>query len=210
MRNWILLTAVLFCFSCNKENSKKWTEVHVSAKNFLTLEPITDISIGVYEKDALGSLEKLHSALSVDGLFDFGFKANKNKQYILSSSVDLDKYYAVSFLPYTVLYKFQLNSFEFTFVEEAHLRTHYKNVSCFDENDHIYIYRPNIDIPEYNGYSFTPMPKDGCLDIISTFSKIPCGRYHYEWHVTKNNTTNVYHDTITLNPGDSLTYLIEY
>ncbi|MBK6527132.1 MAG: hypothetical protein IPG07_17235 [Crocinitomicaceae bacterium] len=156
MRNWILLTAVLFCFSCKKE---------------------------------------------------YGFKANGNKQYVVTSSAPVDKYYKVSFLPYLELYNYEKNEFSFTGVEYGYLSFVLNNAACFDANDQIVLHRDSET--GYNGYGTSTHM--GCYSSTgSTFAKVPSGDWYIEWHVTKNNITNIYHDTINLNPGDSLTYLIEY
>lgn len=215
MRSQILIFISILLFACEEENSKKWTEVKITAKNYLTDEPISDINCGVLTVDD-GFLFNdktviLDEKMLDDGVYEFGFKAKKNKTYWAEASLsDVTKYHLVQFSNYLSITNNQLNEFNFNLVPQAYMRLHYKNVSCIDQNDSIYVYRPNIDVPNYNGFSFTQMDKLGCLDNMTNYSYIPCGRYHFEWHVTKNSITSIYHDTISLNEGDSITYLIEY
>nr|WP_294862691.1 hypothetical protein [uncultured Fluviicola sp.] len=42
------------------------------------------------------------------------------------------------------------------------------------------------------------------------FSNVPMGNYYFEWHVTRNSVTNIYYDTIYLNPGEYKVYDINY
>jgi hypothetical protein len=95
-------------------------------------------------------------------------------------------------------------------VPNAFLSLKITNDSCFDMNDMIIVYLENIDVPTYNGYSSNPDPYYGCFDNTTSYNKIPTGRYAFEWHVTKNNITEVFYDTLNLTAEDSVLYEINY
>jgi hypothetical protein len=204
----ILLVLVI---SCKKEESKHWTEVKITVQNDITGEPIGDAFCGVYTQTGgviNGGVEELHTSNTANGVYEFGFKAKKNKTYWAEAIYDNDKYYNINFSTFMNLNNGAENEFLMTLVPRGQLSTKITNVSCFDTNDEIIVYRPNLDVPSYNGYS--PTPKFGCYTGTSSYVSLPTGRYSFEWHVTKNNITDVFYDTLNLMAGDSVLYEINY
>jgi hypothetical protein len=209
MKYFFLISIILISSGCKKdENHKRYTEVRVEVKNPVTGLPINDVTCSVLEQNSIGSSSIIKQSFTQNGLFEFGFIADRKKSYVLVCEANLDKYTIVTFVQYVDLVKYQSNSFEFELVPKGNLRYGYKNINCIDANDGIIIYLENIDVPSYNG--FYPQWKFGCLDVLTSFSKVPSGKYHWEWHVVKSGSTTVFHDTTTIGADDSLTYLIEY
>ena len=53
--------------------------------------------------------------------------------------------------------------------------------------------------------------QQGCINFEQdNFYADPMGRIHFEWHVTKNNSTQIFHDTISLEEGEQRLYEIIY
>jgi hypothetical protein len=206
-----ILPLVLVLTSCDKTKSKHWTGVKITVQNDITGEPIEDAYCGVYTQTGgviNGGVEELHTSNTANGVYEFGFKAKKNKTYWAEAIYDNDKYYTINFSTFMNLNNGTENEFIMTLVPKAHLSLKITNVSCFDSEDEIIVYRPNVDVPTYNVYS--PTPKFGCFDVTSPYVNEPTGRYAFEWYVTKNNITDVFYDTLNLTAGDSVLYEINY
>lgn len=208
MKKLVLLFSVaLSLFSCKEENSKKYTQVKVNVSNYISGLPIEDITCGVYEQDAVGNSTLLYSATTVNGIFEYNFLAKKNKSYFMSCSIDLEKYYSVSFLQYISIDKYKQNEYNFKLVEYSFITFDITNISCFDDQDKLYFLRESET--GYNGY--TPVTLWGCQDAQpGTYGKVPEGKWYFEWQVTKNSLTSIFYDTISLVKNDSIVYLIDY
>ncbi|MEX1002855.1 MAG: hypothetical protein WDZ35_12125 [Crocinitomicaceae bacterium] len=204
---------LLFFGSCDKTNSKHWTVVKINAQNYITGEPIEDVYCGVYtQKGGIlnSGVEELDVSNTENGVYEFGFKAKKNKTYWAEAAIDIDKYYTVQFSNFMNLSNGEVNEFDFELVPEAELRMKITNMNCVNDSDKIVVYLSNIDVPSYNGYSANPDPYYGCFDNTTSYNSIPTGRYAFEWHVTKNSVTEIFYDTLHLQEGDKVTYEILY
>lgn len=208
MKNIILIVlALLSLISCKEENSKKFTQVKVSVNNYISGLPIEDITCTVYEQDALGNSTLLNQASTIDGIFEYNFLAKKNKTYFLTSSIDLNKYFSISFAQYLDIEKYSINNFEFFLTEYSYITFDITNTACFDSQDKFYFLRESET--GYNGY--TPVTLFGCQDITpGTYGKVPEGKWYFEWQVTKNGITSNNYDTVSLNSNDSIIYEINY
>jgi hypothetical protein len=209
----IIIILLASLTACKKENSKHWTVVKINVQNDITGTPIEDVYCGVYtQKGGVlnGGVEELNSSNTVGGTYEFGFKAKKNKTYWAEAIYDSDKYYQISFSTFMNLSNGTTNEFDMKLVPKGFLSTKITNTSCFDSNDEIIVYRPNIDVPSYNGYPVDPDPYYGCFDNTTSYVNLPVGRYAFEWHVTKNSITNIFYDTLNLQAGDSVLYEINY
>ncbi|MEX1002856.1 MAG: hypothetical protein WDZ35_12130 [Crocinitomicaceae bacterium] len=201
---------LLFFGSCDKTNSKHWTVVKINAQNYITGEPIEDVYCGVYtQKGGIlnSGVEELDVSNTENGVYEFGFKAKKNKTYWAEAAIDIDKYYTVKFSNFMNLSNGETNEVEFELVSYAYLTFDIKNVSCFDSNDKLIFSRTSET--GYNGY--TDVIIDGCYeDSSGAFGKVPMGKWFFEWQVTKNSTTNTYYDTIELEKGEYRVYELDY
>ncbi|MBK9591418.1 MAG: hypothetical protein IPO32_07905 [Crocinitomicaceae bacterium] len=200
---------LLFCFSCKKENSKKWTEIKITVTDYLTGAPIEDVTCALYEKNSLGNLDLIYQSSTTTGLFEYGFKANGNKQYVVTSSAPNDKYYMVSFLPYLELYKFQKNEFTFSTVGYGFLKLDIQNQACFNTDDKLIFKRENLSLP--NDETNWSNERLGCYTYTSPdYFIVPVGTHKYSWQVTKNNIMTEYSAEIIVTEGAFLTFNLYY
>lgn len=209
IRSLCLIMSFTVLLSCKSdEEKKKYTSLKVHVVNPVGNVPISDLLCSVIEDGDISAAGLLNQGYSTNGVYEFNFLASKNKSYTLICSPDLEKYFPASISQYSTIVKYQPNEFNFRLVPQAHIRYHYKNVSCFDDNDKLVINRWNLNVPELD--DLYPLPLMGCLDNFTSYNWMPVGMYHYHWEVTKNGITNSFDDTISLSEGDSLTYHIEY
>lgn len=207
MKYLLLINLILIFCACKDENSKKYTQVKVNVNNYTSGLPIEDITCAVYEQDAIGKNTLLKSSNTTGGIFEYSFLAKKNKSYFMTCSIDLMKYYSVSFAQYLPIEKYTLNSFEFFLTEYTYITFDITNTNCFDSQDNFYFVRTSET--GYNGY--TPVTLIGCQDILpGTYGKIPEGKWYFQWQVTKNSITTSYNDTISLLANDSIVYVLNY
>lgn len=205
------LVILLLLLGC-KKNSKRWTEITIRVNNYITGEPIDDVTCGVgyYKSHTLKPDEWvfLDVGSPVNGVYHYEFKAPKAISYG-EFSYDPSKYYPVDVLS-TIYYDYGVNEYQMYLVPFGSLRNTYKNVNCFDENDElIFKNKRNIDIPnfEFSG----DLILTGCdIDIINSYSSVPVGRYEYKYSVIKNGVISDYIDTIEVKKNEYFSIDIEY
>ena len=96
--------------------------------------------------------------------------------------------------------------FNFEFAECATLQRKVTNINCFDSNDKIEIYIDN----SVHSLISTPWVLNGCADYTTVPTQVPIGTYSLHWIVTKNNISNDYYDTFTLQENENKFYEINY
>ena len=198
--------------SCKKENHKRWTEINIDAKNYLTGEPIKDVSCGVFYFDGKTNVV-LDAGLTENGSYSFGFKWKKNKIHWAEASIPIDKYYTVTFANSLVVEMGEINNYQFELVPKGNLRLNVKNINCFDEYDEILIHHINcLDVPGNDVISNPNIDTHfGCyVDIFTTPTLEPVGRYEYYYHIKRNGITNYYTDTVVVKQGEVTEIKIHY
>lgn len=215
MKKWPFILSPLFCLfnSCEEEKSKHWTEITLTASNYVTGESISDINCGVLTIDD-GFLFNdktviLDEQSMKDGIYHFGFKANKNQTYWAEASFDLLKYHIVNFSNYVSINNGTSNYASFELVPYGSLKLDIQNLACFDTNDKLIFKRVNLLVPNDNTDWSTE--RMGCYSYQSShFFEVPIGSHEYIWQVTKNGITNTYSQVVEVNEGDYKTVCIYY
>jgi len=212
---FVLFILLLTAYGCKKEEEhKRWTTVTVNCSNPYTGEPFDDVFIGVYESKSNGlfgdpDITLIHEGYPVNGTWYTEFKARRSSKYTYNyfATLDITKYYKLKLTPFDYLQKGTDEVFEIQVIPKAYLNFHIKNTACFDDNDEIFLKRDSQT--GYQGYSEVSLY--GCQDYTAAeYDFVPTGDWYFEWHVTKDGTTNVFYDTLVLNEGDSLLYEILY
>src|SRR5690554_353881 len=200
----ILIIGTLF-FSCKKERT-----FHITAKNAVTGEPYPGLSYNI-ERSWSGSFENKYKTvgsgvLDENGEVYFTKRLHKNSSYSISVAAPSNTCYMNS----SDLHAGGEKNFkaEFEYAECAYLKLKIENVNCLGLNDKLILYQGNkVGSFNYN----QPWEHNGCAYWeTSGYSNIPMGEQYYKWEVTRNNVTNIYYDTIYLNPGEYKTYEINY
>lgn len=213
MKLFICVTLSILLIACKKENSKKWTEVKITATNYVTGEPISDITCGVFTVDD-GFLFKdktvaLDQKSMDNGVYNFGFKAKKNQTYWAEASTDILKYHVINFSNQMSISNNTINVYDFNLVTYGYLKLNIENQSCFDSNDKLIFKRKNLSVP--NDETNWSNERMGCYSYTSAdYFSVPIGIHKYSWQVTKNNITTDYSAEITVNEGDHLIVDIFY
>jgi hypothetical protein len=213
MRAFIFLLISIISISCKKENSKKWTEVKISATNYMTGEPISDITCGVFTiEDGFLFNDKtiaLDQKQMENGVYEFGFKAKKNQTYWAEASFEILKYHVLNFSNYMPISNNTINEFKFEMVPFGNLKLDIQNQACFDANDKLIFKRENLSIPDDDTDWSTE--RMGCYSYSSlNYFSVPIGTHKYTWQVTKNAITTEYFTEIVVNEGDYKTVQIYY
>jgi len=217
MKTIRILLSLLLLISCKKENSKRWTEITIKVNNYITGAPIDkNVVCGVvYYKNYKSPLKKdadivLDAGAPINGVYHFGFKAPKTIQWA-EFDWNSDSLYGVNVNQFMYYKVGEKNEFQQYLVPMGHLRTSYKNLNCFDDNDEVlFYYIKNIDIPDFiNTGSGNPLI--GCdIDIASPYVGFPIGFYEYKWSYTKNGITNIEVDTIEVKVNEFTTVNMQY
>lgn len=184
MRNQIYFWILLLLFSCKEENSKKWTEVNVSVKNYWTNEPINDVVCAVIASNLMGT-EILNQSSTENGSYQYGFKANKNQSYSLISSVDLMEYHNVSFFSNITLDKGNSNGYVFTLLPIANFIFHFENQNCFDATDSMW-FKTDHTLIEYQSEDWNPLPRTGCYYLHTSEYPFPVGPYVFTMKIKRD------------------------
>ena len=206
----VSLLIILLTLSCKKENSQYWTEVHVKMMDYHTGDLIQFESCEVfYENIYVPEVKQIDYQNNISGEYEFGFKVKKdeNYQYFVTFQ-PYDFYYAIIEGGYTQsVQRGEVNKFEIKLVHRESFQIGVTNVSCIDSNDEINVFLSNLDLPEFD-YPNLTFP--GCYDDVPIVGDFPIGKYALEWHVTKNNLTNIFNDTLILSLGTPIQYQIDY
>lgn len=98
---------------------------------------------------------------------------------------------------------------EYRAVEYGNLQINIKNLSCFDTNDELKIFRTH-SLPDF--YNSVPNPAiySGCIDNVGSLYQAPMGLYTYNGTVTKNGVVTPISDSIYLSAGQSFVWNIYY
>ncbi|MBD3636381.1 MAG: hypothetical protein HUJ25_03490 [Crocinitomicaceae bacterium] len=221
----LLLVLLINLAACKKEESKMWTEVHVTATNYNTEEPLDDIFISIVEtKDGLFTTKGdaiYESFTDENGTFYYGWKAKRssNVSYEYVVQANPEKYHQVEFQQIDYLQKGESHYYDVKLVESGALNMNFQNVNCFNENDELrfrYYFKKNPSATTYIYiYSFYwdgELTLDGCVDLTGNggYQVLPAGNYTIEWNVTRDNGYTEGSDTFFVGDGDSLTYLLQY
>jgi hypothetical protein len=89
------------------------------------------------------------------------------------------------------------------------LQINIHNLSCFDSNDELKIYRTHSIIGFYDNVP-NPAIYTGCINQTGNVNKAPMGWYKYNGMVTKNGIVTPKMDSIYLNEGESRVWSINY
>ncbi|MBK9593190.1 MAG: hypothetical protein IPO32_17385 [Crocinitomicaceae bacterium] len=213
----LLIVAVLF-FSCKKdEESELWTEVHVSATNYVTGEPINDIIVGVYERKTKlmlqdSEVEVLKEELLVNGQFNFGWKAKKNSKYAyeFAAATDFEKYYKISMTQFAYLDKGEIHNYDLELIPYAKLIYNIENQNCFDVTDTMWFKRDHALIT-YQSEDWNPLPRTGCYSLFSEIeNEMPIGDYEFTMKIKRNGVISYITKNITLHEGETKTIELFY
>jgi hypothetical protein len=207
--------------SCTKpEDSDLWTEVNVTATDYVTGEPLTDIYISILERKETGFFDSEVSVINeeftdANGNYKFGWKARKNSKYDYEyvAQANASKYYIVDFLQFAYLQKGNVYNYNVSLAPKGFLRLNYKNINCFDENDEMFLYYINaLDVPNNNTSANPDIDTHyGCnIDIVTSYNPEPIGRYEYYYHVKRNGNTTYFLDTITISEGQEAEIKVYY
>lgn len=227
MRNihpYAFVLVLLLFASCKKEESELWTEVHVSATNFNSGEPLNDVFISILQNNdgLFGGNSKAISESFTDenGEFHFEWKAKRNSgvDYQCITQANPAKYYQIEFKQIEFLTKGNTHNFEVKLVEVGALNMNFHNVNCLNENDQLhyrYYFKKSPAANDYvyiYAYHWENSSKNGCIYQVGDggYQTLPAGTYTVEWNVTRDNGYTEGSDTFFVPDGDSLTYLLEY
>jgi hypothetical protein len=223
MRFQLLFFSIFLIFSCDKEESDLWTEVHVKATDYNTGEPLSDVYIGIIEWNEKWLGDDKGKSISegftdVSGEYHFELKAKRGDgfSYEYLAQPNPAKYNQVYFQQIDYLKKGNVHNYEVKLVEHGFLNMDFVNASCEGGNDQLH-YRYYFEHPEYSQYIYIynfyweNLSKDGCENnTIVAYQQLPAGNYKIEWNVTRDSGYSEGSDTFFVGNGDSLTYLLEY
>ncbi|MBK6527126.1 MAG: hypothetical protein IPO32_07925 [Crocinitomicaceae bacterium] len=231
MRFQLLFFSIFLIFSCDKEESDLWTEVHVKATDYNTGEPLSDIYIGIIEWNEKLLFDSKGKSISegftdANGEYHFEWKAKRGDgfSYEYLAQANPSKYKQVIFQQIDYLIKGNIHNYEIKLVETGFLTFNLVNTNCESVNDelHFRYFFPKPGFTEYeygqtiyvlNAYwPEEDSPWDGCVNLIGGggYQQLPAGTYTIEWNVTRDSGYTEGSDTFFVGNGDSLTYLLEY
>lgn len=100
----IYFIPLLLLYSCNKEESELWTEIHVKATDYNTGEPLDDVYIGIIEWKDKWLFDSKGKSISegytdANGEYHFEWKAKHGDGFLMNMSRKL-------ILPNTIRYIF--------------------------------------------------------------------------------------------------------
>lgn len=212
MRILIILFAGLFIISCGKKRT-----IVITATNGATGERYAGLQYVVVSSTTTGSGEKYKTEKS--GFLNENGEATeiiREKQY---------RTYAVRVVePENSCYNKEITMyfggandkdghFDFVFAECAYLKLNINNVNCQGPTDYFKLYYMGRQVGGQGSGIVGAVSKEGggCYSFLaSDFSSVPMGEIYWRWHVTRNNITNIYYDTLYLSPGEYKVYDINY
>src|SRR5690554_980396 len=205
----IMIVGMVF-FSCKKKQT-----IHITAKNAATGEPYSGLTYYVVtHKNVLKPYGGKKAKTVATGTLDENGEAivtkrlSKNNGHGVRVEEPENSCYNKNIQLYFSEEDGKNFKAEFEFAECAYLKLKIENVNCLGLNDKLILYQGNkVGSFNYN----QPWEHNGCAYWeTSGYSNIPMGEQYYKWEVTRNNVTNIYYDTIYLNPGEYKTYEINY
>ena len=211
MSRWFTYLLIsLFLFSCTKKET-----LRVSVKNIVTGEPVANMNINVYEvfnvSDGVsGTKTELFQSgeTNSEGVLFLTEKFNKNRRYTVKVGKFSEEVCYINKSSYTWSVG-EATDLAFEYAPCGYLRFRYVNTSCFDENDHIEVYR-YTNLPDYVGFMINA-EYEGCTDYeMSNFVEVPMGWWFFEWSVTKNGLTENFSDSVFIEAGDYEYYELQY
>lgn len=227
----IYFIPLLLLYSCNKEESELWTEVHVKATDYNTGEPLDDVYIGIIEWKDKWLFDSKGKSISegytdANGEYHFEWKAKRGDgfSYEYVAQANPAKYNQVYFQQIDYLKKGNIHNYEIKLVETGFLNFNLVNTSCESANDelHFRYFFPKPGFTEYeygqtiyvlNAYwPEEDSPWDGCVNLVGgdEYQQVPAGTYTIEWNVTRDSGYTEGSDTFFVGNGDSVTYFLEY
>jgi len=223
MKNNILIfiSFLLVPFLSCKKEYKDLTTLEVKVYNKLTGALIQDtLRFRTMDNQTVDEwlFDEMHQIV-VDEKFlpgsnyTFGFYASKDTRKVEHSySINVDgnynqkKYYGLSdgaAININEANLITLELYPYTFV-----KLKFKNMDCSVPTFFSFT-AYHLEEPNFFNEGFTSF--DGCTDFIqSDYSAWPMGNIHFEWHVTRNSITEIFHDTVYFDAGDSVIYEINY
>jgi len=220
----IYVIPLLLLYSCKKEESELWTEVHVKATDYNTGEPLDDVYIGIIEWKDKWLFDSKGKSISegytdANGEYHFEWKAKRGDgfSYEYVAQANPAKYNQVYFQQIDYLKKGNMHNYEIKLVEDGYLNVDFVNLNCENSND-VMRFRYYFQHPEFPQYIYVYSPYwdgelhwDGCVNLIGGgYQELPAGTYTIEWNVTRDSGYTEGMDTFFVGNGDSVTYLLEY
>ncbi len=203
---WIVfLLCVGLLFSCGKKRT-----IHIKAVNAATGQSYAGLEYRVASSRTAANGEKYRTEAS--GVLD------GNGEAMVTIKQKTGRTYSVRVVePANTCYNKEITqyfdspydvngTFTFEFAECAILQRKVKNINCIDANDKIEIYIDNT----VHSLISTPWTLNGCADYTTVPTQVPIGTYTLHWIVTKNNISNDYYDTFTLQENENKLYEIDY
>lgn len=211
MRKIIFIIFIsMFLLSCKKERT-----FHITAKNATTGEPYPGLSFEI-QRSWSGAFENHYKSvgsgfLDENGEVYFTKRLHKNSSYSISVAPPPNTCYISD----TDLHPGDETNFkaEFEFAECAYLKLSIHNVNYINDNDYLKLYYLGRQVGGQGENIVGAVIREGGGNysyVGYDFSSVPMGERYYKWEVTRNNVTNIYYDTIYLNPGEYKTYEINY
>ncbi|MBK9191377.1 MAG: hypothetical protein IPM77_07600 [Crocinitomicaceae bacterium] len=202
------MIAIFLFFNCNKEESEMWTEVHVSAKNAHTGEPLSDIYIGLIEWDNRLLFDSKGKSISegftdTNGEYHFEWKARRGNgfTYDYVAQANPEKYYQENFQQIDFLKKGEIHHYNITLLPYAGLYYHIQNENCFDGTDSMWFKREH-DLIDYQSEDWNPLPRVGCYSLFSDIPyDVPMGNYTFTMKIKRNGIITYLEKEITLIEG---------
>src|SRR5690554_5936997 len=211
MRKIIFIIFIsMFLLSCKKERT-----FHITAKNATTGEPYPGLSFEI-QRSWSGAFENHYKSvgsgfLDENGEVYFTKRLHKNSSYSISVAPPPNTCYMNS----SDLHAGGEKNFkaEFEFAECAYLKLSIHNVNYINDNDYLKLYYLGRQVGGQGENIVGAVIREGGGNysyVGNDFSSVPMGERYYKWEVTRNNVTNIYYDTIYLNPGEYKTFEINY
>lgn len=216
------LLLILIFTSCKKQISKWPVYVTIKANMAHNEEPIAGIKWKIIEKKSSSSGQifsgyettgrEFEGVTDDAGLAIANFKPRKGTNYSYdiffdysSMNVPQGNYEVVlGPNPFAQINRFDENYFEIRILPYMDIDIHYKNLSCFDENDIWLRKSVNIDEQPYvniNTLTLTTTTTfEGCVDHTSNFNKL-AGRHVFKWEAIRNGIVETGLDTFYVEPG---------
>lgn len=201
--------------TCTKFGKNIYVDGYV--RNSITGNPVPNISLRLYRsqmdwKDPVGSTSKTLKTVMTDenGYYKIEYLSTLfNKAYVQIGDGVEGGYILLSGENTTQIKKGKRNHLNFEIVPYGYLQINIHNISCFDGNDELKIYRTH-SIPGFYDNVPNPATYIGCLNQTGNVNKSPMGWYKYSGTVTKNGIVTPKKDSIYLNEGETKIWSINY
>ena len=216
MKKIILLLIIgMVFFSCKKKQT-----IHITAKNAATGEPYSGLTYYVVtHKNVLKPYGGKKAKTVATGTLDENGEAivtkrlSKNNGHGVRVEEPENSCYNKNIQLYFSEEDGKNFKAEFEFAECAYLKLSIHNVNYINDNDYLKLYYLGRQVGGQGENIVGAVIREGGGNysyVGNDFSSVPMGERYYKWEVTRNNVTNIYYDTIYLNPGEYKTYEINY